>query len=505
MRQYEMFELSFEGPQPEESEALTDITAEFTCGEDTWKVKGFYDGNKNYKVRFLPQKLGTYIWKVSGVVSEEGSEECTSSEKSHGMVQVEGNHFTYQDETKYLPFGTTIYALVHQEESLIEETFQTLEKAPFNKVRHCIFPKSYDFNHNDPQYYPFEKDADGKWDVNHPCYAYWKHLEENIVRLGEMGIESDLILMHSYDRWGFAFLTMEEIAVYVEYTMRRLAAYPYIWWSMANEYDFLFNHKMEDWYEIEKMITENDSYHHLLSNHNGMKIYDFSRPAITHCCLQTNAMHKAADWWNQYQKPVIFDECCYEGDIEHEWGNISAFEMVNRFWKACAVGAFATHGETYYSEDEVLWWAKGGTLHGESPERIAFLKDFMYDLEDALEPWSEPMFEEFNNVTEQIVPGELPPFVQLMQSLTPEESENLKWKNAAYTGHYKENVYLKYFGNQRPRVAAIRLPKEHFYKVEMIDVWDMTRTVVEEKVSGKVPLTLPGKEGIAVLATRVNQ
>lgn len=160
MRQYEMFELSFEGPQPEESEALTDITAEFTCGEDTWKVKGFYDGNKNYKVRFLPQKLGTYTWKVSGVVSEEGSEECTSSEKSHGMVQVEGNHFTYQDGTKYLPFGTTIYALVHQEESLIEETFQTLEKAPFNKVRHCIFPKSYDFNHNDPQYYPFEKDAD---------------------------------------------------------------------------------------------------------------------------------------------------------------------------------------------------------------------------------------------------------------------------------------------------------------------------------------------------------
>lgn len=82
MRQYEMFELSFEGPQPEESEALTDITAEFTCGEDTWKVKGFYDGNKNYKVRFLPQKLGTYTWKVSGVVSEEGSEECTSSEKA---------------------------------------------------------------------------------------------------------------------------------------------------------------------------------------------------------------------------------------------------------------------------------------------------------------------------------------------------------------------------------------------------------------------------------------
>ena len=113
------------------------------------------------------------------------------------------------------------------------------------------------------------------------------------------------------------------------------------------------------------------------------------------------------------------------------------------------------------------------------------------------------MFEEFSNVTEKIVPGEAPPFFALMQSLTTEENENLKWKSASYTGHYKENVYLKYFGNQRPRVAAIRLPKENFYKVEIIDVWKMTRTVVEEKRSGKVPLQLPGKEGIAVLATRV--
>lgn len=66
---------------------------------------------------------------------------------------------------------------------------------------------------NDPEYYPFEKDENGKWDVNRPCYAYWNHLEKNIVRLGEMGIESDLILLHSYDRWGFAFLSMDEIAV----------------------------------------------------------------------------------------------------------------------------------------------------------------------------------------------------------------------------------------------------------------------------------------------------
>ena len=31
MRQYEMFELNFNGPEPKGSEALTDVTAEFVC------------------------------------------------------------------------------------------------------------------------------------------------------------------------------------------------------------------------------------------------------------------------------------------------------------------------------------------------------------------------------------------------------------------------------------------------------------------------------------------
>ncbi len=502
MKQYETFELRFNGEKPTGSEALADITAVFTLNGESNTVKGFYDGDGIYKVRFLPQKTGNYSWTVSGAVSASGSEECVPSEKSHGMVVADGCSFKYEDGEKYLPFGTTIYALVHQDEEVIEETFKSLEKAPFNKVRHCIFPKSYDFNHNDPKYYPFEKDESGNWDVNRPCYAYWNHLEKNIVRLGEMGIESDLILMHSYDRWGFAFLSMEEIAVYIEYAMRRLAAFPYVWWSMANEYDFLFNHKIEDWYEIEEMIVKNDPYHHLLSNHNGIKIYDFSRPNITHCSIQTNAMHKVDEWRNKYNKPVIIDECCYEGDIEHEWGSISAFEMTDRFWKGCVKGGYVTHGETYYNDEEILWWAKGGKLHGKSPERIAYLKELMYSLDEPLEPWSEPMFEEFNNVTEKAVKSDVPPFFALMNSLSEEEKENLKWKNGACAGHIGENFFIKYYGRYCPRKAAFRLPKDKSYKIEVIDVWEMTRETLCENVSGKVPLELPAKEGIAVIATK---
>lgn len=60
MKQYETFELSFNGEKPTGSEALADITAVFTLNGESNTVKGFYDGDGIYKVRFLPQKTGNY-------------------------------------------------------------------------------------------------------------------------------------------------------------------------------------------------------------------------------------------------------------------------------------------------------------------------------------------------------------------------------------------------------------------------------------------------------------
>lgn len=321
-----------------------------------------------------------------------------------------------------------------------------------------------------------------------------------IRRLEEMGIESDLILFHAYDRWGFSSLPIEEAKVYLDYLMRRLSAIPCIWWSMANEYDIMFNYTMEDWYEIEKTICENDPYHHLLSNHNCLRYYDHSREAITHCSMQTIAVHKGDEWQARYKKPVIFDEFCYEGNIQHEWGNISGFEMTNRFWKICTKGAYGTHGETFYSDDEVLWWSKGGVLKGESPKRIAYLKDFLYSLPSCLEPWDEPVWEEQDEMYDS---KEENPFIKLIKSLNPEEKETWKFKGGECGGHCGEEVFLKYFGIQCAAVASIKLPKDHKYKVEMIDVWEMTRKTLIEEASGSTALELPGKEGIAVLATKI--
>jgi len=79
----------------------------------------------------------------------------------------------------------------------------------------------------------------------------------------------------------------------------------------------------------------------------------------------------------RYGKPVIYDECKYEGDIPQAWGNLDAKTMTQRFWLGTLSGCYVGHGETYKHPQDILWWCKGGVLHGESPRRIQWLKDFM--------------------------------------------------------------------------------------------------------------------------------
>ena len=84
-------------------------------------------------------------------------------------------------------------------------TLKTLAEAPFNKIRFCVFPKSYYIaNKNEPERFPFLKNNEGKFDFNRPDLAFWRHFEQQVLELQKLGIEADLILWHPYDRWGFA-------------------------------------------------------------------------------------------------------------------------------------------------------------------------------------------------------------------------------------------------------------------------------------------------------------
>jgi hypothetical protein len=507
MKLFKMFELEVRGPEPVGSHVDVDLNAVFSNNGRSITVRGFYDGDGVYKIRFYPQETGLYKYVVSGIASLSGEEICEADDAGHGMVRAEGNHFRYDDGSRYLPFGTTVYALVHQDKQLVDQTMNTLSQAPFNKVRMCVFPKHYDFNHNDPEFYPFARVDDKKWDVNKPDFRYWHHLEQRLAELDEMGIQADLIIFHPYDRWGFAELSQEECAVYLDYLTRRLAAWPNIWWSLANEYDLMDKFEFSWWPEFAGQIYANDPWHHLLSNHNFAKVWDFSTPETTHCCLQNVSIDDVQVWAKKYGKPVVYDEIRYEGNIMHSWGNVSGRELVNRFWKIYAKGGYASHGETFMDDKEILWWARGGVLKGSSPERIGFLRQIMEELPGPIDysmqgigALSVEAIEELqkNPPEEEVNNG-----IMRILRIPATDLYNLFSSIPRYNGNYNDEVFIFYLADQCAVETQIDLPETGNYRVDMIDTWEMTRETVMENVQGSLKVNLPGHEGMAIIATKM--
>lgn len=125
----------------------------------------------------------------------------------------------------------------------------------------------------------FMPDAPGEWTyvtrsnmaaLEGHTGAFFRHFEQRVSDLLELGIEADIIVFHPYDRWGYCEMDAESDYRYLRYLVARLAAYRNIWWSMANEYDFLLDTKpMSQWDRYFKIVQQKDPYQHLRSIHNG--------------------------------------------------------------------------------------------------------------------------------------------------------------------------------------------------------------------------------------------
>ncbi len=463
-----MFEIVLEGPQTGNPFMEVELSATFQFGHRSIEAPGFYDGEGFYRIRFMPDAVGDWRYithsNITGLDGIQGSLRCyTPSPENHGPVRVHNTfHFAYEDGSPYIPVGTTCYAWVHQEEELQEQTLQSLRDAPFNKLRMCVFPKHYLYNENEPPYHPFEGSGPNEWDFTHFNPAFFQHLEQRIGHLQELGIEADLILFHPYDRWGYANMPAEVDERYLRYLIARLWAYRNVWWSLANEFDFMKAKNMGEWDRFFHIVQQNDPAQHLRSVHNGNVFYDHGKPWVTHCSIQNHNLALVPQWREQYRKPVVVDECSYEGNIQFNWGNLPPGEMVHRFWEGFARGGYVGHGETYLHPQDILWWSKGGVLHGESPQRIAFLRQILEEAPD----------------------GGLDPI-------------DLSWNNQARVGRPPE-YSLQYWGVYAPALWELDLPESFSYQAEIIDTWNMTITPVEGNFSGKCMIELPGKPFIAL-------
>jgi Domain of unknown function (DUF5060)/Protein of unknown function (DUF4038)/Domain of unknown function (DUF5605) len=473
---WKMFELSLPGPRDGNPFVEVQLTAVFSQGHREVAVDGFYDGEGRYKIRFMPDTPGVWRYRTASgakpLDGHEGGFEAVAP-AGHGPVRVANtHHFAYADGTAFFPFGTTCYAWVHQSEALQEQTLATLKTAPFNKIRMCVFPKHYEYNHNEPPFYPFPRDAEGKNDFTRFNPEFFAHLERRIGDLRGLGIEADLILFHPYDRWGYATMTAEQDDRYLKYVLARLSAYPNIWWSMANEFDLMKAKSASDFDRLFHIVEQHDPYAHLRSIHYSKVTYDYARPWVTHGCMQSAKFDQAVRYIDDWRKPVLFDEVQYEGNLNRRWGNISGEEMARRFWLGVIAGCYVTHGETLLDADAAmdeegtptLWWSHGGALKGTSPAMIALLRKL---------------------VEESAGPG--------MKAGLEAQASAYYLNATAYAADGKTaKTILYFFDDHQPIWYEFPLPAGTF-TAEAIDPVAMTMTALAGTYTGKARIRLSGK------------
>jgi len=497
VEQWGVFEFALNGPTNGNPFLDVQFSARFTQGDSTITADGFYDGDGIYRVRFMPEKQGEWHYVTessSGELSRKTGDFTVTppSPDNHGPVRVAHTfHFAYADGEPFKELGTTCYAWIQQPDPLEEQTLKTLATSPFNKLRMCVFPKWYDWNRGEPILYPFDGTPTNQWDFTHFNPKFFQHLEQRIADLQKLGIEADVILFHPYDggHWGFDRMPPDADDRYLRYVTARLSAHRNVWWSLANEWDFMKTKTEADFVRFGEIVSTNDPYHHLLSIHNGSIFFNHTLPWITHVSVQNGFAVEDAGraelLRDIYRKPVVFDEVKYEGNIPNRWGNLSAEELVFRFWNGTVAGTYVGHGETYLSSDNILWWSKGGVLKGQSPARLAFLKRVLDE-----------------GPAEGIEPID-------------------KWQNPEYGGQ-RGKYYLVYFGKQTSNSWEFLLPAQKGvladdmkFKAEVLDTWNMTVTPVEgvftlKKKDGyffgdqdgrSIPLT--GKPYLAIRIQRV--
>lgn len=393
-------------------------------------VAGFYDGGSSFKCRFSPPVEGRYTFSTQSNIPElsahTGNFTVTpATGKNHGPVFATGHSLTFADGTPYFSVGTTAYQWTSKDFDMQRQTLETLRNGQgdgqvFNKMRMTVFPKWYVFNRANPvetgtayEIKPGSDAAnvsnwnchhagcprfDGSFDLQRFNVSYWQNYEKLLSEMRDMGVIADIIIFHPYDngKWGFDCLGGRDAEsydttndrFYLKYLAARFGSFSNVWWSMANEWDFNGCKRKgvqgdagpsPIWDELFETLSSQDPYSRMTSIHNGGVLYDHGQQWITHVSLQGRES-QTPDIRLKFGKPVVWDEVEYEGDISSGWGALSGQEETDRFWWGASLGAYVGHSETILRPEiedddaQPLWWAKGGTLIGESPPRIKFFR-----------------------------------------------------------------------------------------------------------------------------------
>jgi len=386
--------------------------------EKSIKVEGFCDssGGKLFKVRFMPEEIGDYKFKIcyqqtDGFCKEfEGSFSAVTSQRK-GVLNTDPDypyHFIWQGtgEHYFLNGTTTYYLMGWQDDKTIEQIIDRLASYDINRLRVVLYGREFDRPWGTPVVNCEKfKMALNPWqakfpdDITLPEYDmesfnvdYWQKYEKMLEYARQQDVIISVIFFIGAQPLcvPFAELSEEEYRYY-RYGINRLAAYSNITWDVGNEHDF---HRDTLWTRYMcYFIKRIDPYHHMVTAHN--KIYrdnfiDMQLIQSWDAGLNDLILKEKEKLEEKNIKfPQVIEEFGYEDLWENMPGMRSADTRRRCAWEIYMAGGYQTTGESARNGTGTGKDTGGGWVSGRGDQEMTLLKShkIMYQFFTSLDWW----------------------------------------------------------------------------------------------------------------------
>jgi hypothetical protein len=244
----------------------TNFSGVFTNGSRVITLKGFWDNYKIGKVRFTPDKAGTWTYDINGIV---GSFNCTPS-ASKGFVHTSGTKFTYDDGTNWPWLGDTSWRMATMQIPYVgcfKELVNTREDQDYTAIQFIInsYINGLGFWKNEGGTCFDETGGAKNYNALRPEYFRW--LDRRINYALDHNLVPVMFLSWAQE---YPLFTEAQWSKYVEYVVSRYAAKNVIW-ILCGEYneipvDFP-GRTVEEFNTWGALVKAKDPYNHPMSMH----------------------------------------------------------------------------------------------------------------------------------------------------------------------------------------------------------------------------------------------
>ena len=398
------------------------ITAEFVKGNEKTSVRGFCDEQDGsvYKVRFMPQSVGSYTYEVKfsvkGKTSSYKNQFTAIASKRNGPIQVDAEnptHFIYRGSKEHYFWNsaTTYWLLGWKDEAIINQAIDRLANYGINRMRVAINGRAHGgsrWNENnvaESEKFTFKLNpwlAKAPDDLDNPGFdvtrfnvPHWQKLDRAIARAREKGIIISIIfyvdgLDHGCDPFKKENSGNGDEQRYYTYAAARYGAYENIMWDIANEYHLFRTVEWAD--KMGPFLKQQDAGRHIISVH-GSSDFPFRKSPWVDCVLyqswdecggydfMTNQHRLQAETGRLL--PQVNEEYGYEGHYS-VWGCGAVATKEKNFreglyrsqlaWEMCMSGSYQTTGETAEFGTGAGEDTGGGWINGRGNEKMTMLR-----------------------------------------------------------------------------------------------------------------------------------